>query len=169
MRLPRSHSHNRPTNPRNKPKLKATQKRNSRTKDLGNLHSLGQTIRVEAADCPQGLSGPSASTGQTVRKCHLNDQYCTSKNETFVPYSRTVREQLILRGLSATSGRTVRNTVQPKSTSPTYQTTNAQKQVTNWMNARLSARCGQSSSSMKTRSQPFLSIRGSPKRLELLR
>jgi hypothetical protein len=66
------------------------------------------TVRVEAVDYLRGPGGPSASTGQTVRKCHPNFQYCTSKNGQSVPYPRTVRGQLVPRRLSATSRQTVR-------------------------------------------------------------
>ena len=69
------------TNPNSKQHGSATQE----AKDLGNLHSLGQTVRVEAADCPRRPGGPSARTWRTVRKCHPNFQYCTSNNGPSVP------------------------------------------------------------------------------------
>jgi hypothetical protein len=59
-------------------------------KDLGNLHSLGRTVRVEVADCPRGPRGPYESTGWTIRKCHPKFQYCTLKNKSSVPYPWTV-------------------------------------------------------------------------------
>jgi hypothetical protein len=74
------------TNPNSKQHESATQE----AKDLGNLHSLGRTIRVEGVDCPWGKGGLSASTGWTVPKCHPNFQYCNSKNGPFVPYAGTV-------------------------------------------------------------------------------
>jgi hypothetical protein len=82
------------TNPNSKQHGRATQE----PKDLGNLHSLGRTVRVEGADCPQGQGRPSASTGWLVRKCHPNFQYCTSNNwpsarrRLFALTPRTVRQ-----------------------------------------------------------------------------
>jgi hypothetical protein len=72
-----------------------------------------------------------------------------------------------------------RNLLQPNATSPTDRTTNAQEQATNWTNTgprRLSAPTRQTMRQVRTeelepetRSQPLLSIHGSPKRLKLLR
>jgi hypothetical protein len=61
MSLPRSHSHNRPTNPRNKPQHKVTRKCNSRSKGL-------KQSAQPVADCPRGGGGLSVVTGLTVRK-----------------------------------------------------------------------------------------------------
>jgi hypothetical protein len=61
MSFPRSRSHNGPTNPRNKPKLKATRKRNSRSK--------GQRLSTDpGADSPWCPSGRSARSRRTVRE-----------------------------------------------------------------------------------------------------
>jgi hypothetical protein len=88
--LPRSRSHNGPTNPRNKPQLKATRKHNSRSEGL-------RQSMVPRADHPHGPRGLSAGPGRlstgllrTVRNSLLSHQYCTSKNGLSVPYPRTV-------------------------------------------------------------------------------
>jgi hypothetical protein len=95
MSLPRSRSHNVPTNPRNKPQTIPKRKRNSRSKRLSNSAQPGAEFAV---------------SWRTVRKRTPNNQYCTSKCEWSVPYPRTVREQLVPCGRSATSRRTVRQT-----------------------------------------------------------
>jgi hypothetical protein len=53
--LPRSCSHNEPTNPRNKPQTISKRKRNSRTR---------QNVRKHRADCLRNLDGLSASCGR---------------------------------------------------------------------------------------------------------
>jgi hypothetical protein len=177
-RLARSRSHNGPTNPRNKPKLKVTQKRNSRSKGLKQSAQPRQTVSVEAADYQRGPGGPSASIGRTVQKCHPNFQYCTSKNGSSVPYSRTVRGQLALHELSATSRSVYKHCATkinfPDGSNHEHTRTSGEldERRPHGLSAptrRTVARCGQSSSILKTRSQPFLSIHGSPKQLEILR
>jgi hypothetical protein len=134
---------------------------------------------TEIADSPRGLGEPSASTWQTVRKCHLNFRYCISKNGPSIPYPRTVRGQLVPRGLSATQAvcqQTPCNQnelpwrIEPR--------TRKNKRWTGWtqglmdcprLPGGLSTRLRQSCSSPKARSQPLLSTHRSPKRLELLR
>jgi hypothetical protein len=83
--LPRSSSHNGPTNPRNKPKLKATRKHNSRSKGLRQSALPGRTVRGDQADDPRGAGGRSARSRRTVQKSNPNLQYAPSVN-------RTVRE-----------------------------------------------------------------------------
>jgi hypothetical protein len=61
MSLPRSHSHNKPTNPRNKPQLKSTRKRNSRSERL-------RQYAVTGADHPHGPGRLSAGAWRTVRR-----------------------------------------------------------------------------------------------------
>jgi hypothetical protein len=63
--FPKSHSHNGPTNPRNKPQLKATRKRNTRSKGLWRSAQPG-------ADRPRGGSGLSARAWRTIHK-HVAD------------------------------------------------------------------------------------------------
>jgi hypothetical protein len=60
MSLPRSRSHNGPTNPRNKSQLKVTRKRNSRSKRL-------RQSAVPGADRPHGPGGLSVGAWGTVR------------------------------------------------------------------------------------------------------
>jgi hypothetical protein len=100
--LPRSSSHNEPTNPRNKPQTIPKRKHDSRSK------GLSSSARHQAE---------SAVTWQTVRGSRTDSsknkptlQQRTSNNEQFAPYPRTVREQPVPRGRSATSRRTVRQT-----------------------------------------------------------
>jgi hypothetical protein len=76
-------------------------------KDLAALRDTRRTVRGDRADSPRGTGGRSASHGWTVRKRKLTLQYHTSNNRQSAPYPRTVREQLVPRGRSATSRRTV--------------------------------------------------------------
>jgi hypothetical protein len=59
--LPRSHSHNRPTNPRNKPQTILKRKHDSRSKGLSCLVN-------HLVDCPRPPGGPSASCGRLSKK-----------------------------------------------------------------------------------------------------
>jgi hypothetical protein len=72
MSLPRSHSHNGPTNPKNKPQTIPKRKRNSKSKGLS-------SSALDQADCPQAptdrprdVGGLSASTGQSVCKAWVD-------------------------------------------------------------------------------------------------
>jgi hypothetical protein len=78
--LARSHGHNGPTNPRNKPKLKRTRKRNSRSKGLTGLRDTRRTVRKAGADSPRGGGGQSTRSRRTVWKSQQNHQCCTLKN-----------------------------------------------------------------------------------------
>jgi hypothetical protein len=153
--LAKVHSHNRPTNPRNKSQTNPKQKRNSRSKGL-------RQSAVAWADCLHGGGWQSAGTRwtvrkhkRTVRKWHLNLQYRTVKKGPSVLYPRTVHAGWTVHTLLVDCTPYL---VQPKTTNSTDRTTNAHKQVMNWMNTDprgLSARCGQSSSSMScSRSTP---------------
>jgi hypothetical protein len=99
MSLPRSRSHNGPTNLRNKPQTIPKRKRNSRSK------GLSSTAKPQA-DCPRPPGEPSAwvrrtvrELQQTFRKTFLNHQYCTLNNGPFVLYPRTVRAARTVRTL----------------------------------------------------------------------
>jgi hypothetical protein len=92
------------TNPNSKKHGSATQE----AKDLGNLQSLGRTVRGALAYSPQGAGRRSTRSRRTVRKRIQNHQCCTSKYRQFVPYPRTVREPLVPHGWSASLGRTIR-------------------------------------------------------------
>jgi hypothetical protein len=61
MSLPRSRSHNGPTNPRNKPQAILKQKHDSRSKGLS-------CPAGHLADCPQPPGGPFARARRTVRE-----------------------------------------------------------------------------------------------------
>jgi hypothetical protein len=65
MNLPRSCSHNGPTNPRNKPKLKETRKRNTRSKGL-------RQSAEPRADSSRSPGGQSARSRQTVHEIAAN-------------------------------------------------------------------------------------------------
>jgi hypothetical protein len=106
------------------PKYSQCKRETQEAKDLNDLHSLGQTVRVEAADCPRGPGGLSASTGRTVRKCHLNFQYCTSKNGVSVEHSRTPRADCLT------------NSSQQKTTNETDRNTDTQEHAKNTTNTR---------------------------------
>jgi hypothetical protein len=58
--LPRSRSHNGPTNPRSKPQTIPKRKRNSKSEGLS-------SSALDQADCPQAPGEPSARPGRTVR------------------------------------------------------------------------------------------------------
>jgi hypothetical protein len=89
--LPRSRSHNGPTNPMNKPHTILKRKHDSRSKGLS-------SPAKPQADCPRPPGGPSAWVRQTVRelrrtvrKTTPNLQYCTLNNGPSAMGPRTVR------------------------------------------------------------------------------
>jgi hypothetical protein len=94
-----------------KPNSKHHETTTQEAKHLGDLQWPGRTVRMKGADCPQGPSGPSASTGRTVRKWHRNLQYRTMKNGPSVLYPRTVRAEWTVRTRLADC---LPNFVQPK-------------------------------------------------------
>jgi hypothetical protein len=79
-------------------------------KDLAVLKQPRRTVRGHLADCPRAPRGWSANHGGRSVKHRQNDPTSTSTRGWSVPRPRTVREQLVPHGLSATSGRTVRQT-----------------------------------------------------------
>jgi hypothetical protein len=98
------------TNPNSKQHSSATQE----VKDLSNLHSLGQIVHVEGADCPrgrvdrpQGQGGPSKNATRTTS---------TAPRITDCPHP--TRELSAWRRLSALTSQTVRQT----SSNQKYQT-----------------------------------------------
>jgi hypothetical protein len=95
--LPRSCSHNGPTNPTNKPQLKATRKRNSRSKGLRKFAQPGADRPCGGGGLSARLGGLSANTGRTVQKSNPNLQYCTTNIRQSAPYLRTVRAEKIVR------------------------------------------------------------------------
>jgi hypothetical protein len=89
--LPRSRSHHRPTNPKNKPQTMSKRKHDSRSKGLS-------CPANHQADCPQPPGGPSAwvrrtvrELRRTVRKTFPNLQYCTLNNRPSAMGLQTVR------------------------------------------------------------------------------
>jgi hypothetical protein len=115
--LPRSRSHNGPTNPRNKPQTIPKRKRNSRSKGLSNS-ALHQADRLQAPD------GPSAWLRRTIHgtatdcpKIAPNLQYRTLKNRLSVLCSRIVRAARTVRPLLADCSP---NHVQPKAHGQTH-------------------------------------------------
>jgi hypothetical protein len=68
MNLPRSHSHNGPTNPKNKSQTNPKRKHNSRSKGLRQSAVHQATLPSVWADRPQGGRGPSEGREQTVRQ-----------------------------------------------------------------------------------------------------
>jgi hypothetical protein len=79
-------------------------------KDLAILKQPRRTVRGHLADCPWAQRAQSATHGGRSVKHGQNDPTSTSSHGRSVPRPRKVREQLVPRGLSATSGRTVRQT-----------------------------------------------------------
>jgi hypothetical protein len=177
--LLRSRSHKGTTNPRNKPQPKATRKRNSRSSRLSLLRSLGWTFRGDRADGPLGTREQSTRPWWTVCKSSPSNQYCTSKYGRSVPYPHMVYEELVPHGRSET-GADGPQTAYNKNLVATQIKTSLIQELRNRWQTRVLADCpptkrrqsirhGQSCSSTKMRSQPLLSIHGSPKPLDLLR
>jgi hypothetical protein len=129
-------SHNGPTNPTNKPQLKATRKRNSRSKELSNLRCLGRTVRMDQADCPRGPGGLSAGSLRTVRNSLPNLQYCTLKNGQSVLYPRTVHVERTARAHLTDCPP---NLVQPKAHGQMDRTKGKQEHTEKLTNYRLKA------------------------------
>jgi hypothetical protein len=94
------------TNPKRSQSGSTTQE----AKDLAVLQELWRTVRGPGADGPRSPCGRSATHGGLSVKHEQNDPTDTSTHGRSVPRPRTVREQLVPRGQSATSGRTVRQT-----------------------------------------------------------
>jgi hypothetical protein len=76
--LPRSRSHNGPTNPRNKPQMIPKRKHDSRSKGLKlscnnpgeQSATLGRTVRGHRADDPLPTGGRSVNRNRTTRRAH---------------------------------------------------------------------------------------------------
>jgi hypothetical protein len=118
--LPRSRSHNGPTNPRNKPQMIPKRKHEARSKRLScPAGALANSPRPWQSPC-----GRSTTHGGLSIKHEQKDPTGTSTREWSVPRPRTVREQLVPRGQSAASGRTV------------CQTPSGQKQLANRIETR---------------------------------
>jgi hypothetical protein len=66
--LPRSRSHNGPTNPRNKPQHTPERKHNSRGEGLGKICQLGTDRPCKDLEPSVSYGGPSVKRGQTVRE-----------------------------------------------------------------------------------------------------
>jgi hypothetical protein len=79
-------------------------------KDLAVLKQPRRTVCGHLADSPRAPHGRSATHGGRSVKHEQNDPTDTSTRGRSVPHPRMVREQLVLRKLSATSGRSVRQT-----------------------------------------------------------
>jgi hypothetical protein len=130
----------------------------------------GRTVRWRQTDGPWW----------TVRKNSPRNQCCTSKYEWSVPYPQTVREQPVPWGRSETGGGDGPQTARNENLETPWIETPLVQELKNKGRTRVlmdctptrsgwSARHAQSYLSSKMRSQPLVSIRGSPKRLELLR
>jgi hypothetical protein len=109
--LPRSRSHNGPTNPRNKPQLNPTRQRNSKSK---RLRQSGK----HQADRPQCPGGLSARRAWTVRKEGTDHPKMLPEPPVLHREKRTVRDGPAdcppRHGLSDTLVRTVRKLHAPK-------------------------------------------------------
>jgi hypothetical protein len=82
--LPRSRSHNRPTNPRNRLQTIPKRKHNSRSKGLSNPAQC-------QANGPRAWDGRSADTGQTVRYPRSYGLLIATERSDTHPDTRTVR------------------------------------------------------------------------------
>jgi hypothetical protein len=158
------------------------------------LQQPWRKVRGPGADGPRSPCGRSAVTVRTVRghgglfvKNKQNDPTGTSTRGWFLPHPRTVREQLVPRGQSAKSGRTVRQTpfhqkllanrIETKVLKNTRRTrrTPGPKGSTRTVRThhvdspRGANRRGSSSLRTNSRAPYHLSFHGSPKRLKLLR
>jgi hypothetical protein len=80
-------------------------------KDLAVLQKPWRTVRGPGADGPRSPCKRSTTQGRLSVKHEQNDPTGTSTRGRSVPCPRTVREQLVPRGQSATSGQTVRQTL----------------------------------------------------------
>jgi hypothetical protein len=127
MSLSRSFSHNELTNRRNKPKLKATRKRNTEAKDLGNLRYLGWTVRGDQVDSLQGHCGQSENATRTTSTA-------PRKNRRSVANPRTVRPARTVRQPRADSPA---NLLKPKTPNPTDRNNVTQELATNTTNSQL--------------------------------
>jgi hypothetical protein len=130
----------------------------------------GRTVRDGLEDGPRDLGRLSTNAN-------------TLKNGWSVPYPRTVREQLVPRGRSATSKFTVRETSPNQIHLPQWieprTHTNKRRTGRTWVHAYcprlpggLSARCEQARDRRlraRTPAPNHLSIHGSPKRLKILK
>jgi hypothetical protein len=92
------------------PKRSQSESTKQDAKDLAVLQEPWRTVRGPGADGPRSLCGRPATHGGLSVKHEQNDPTGTLTCGRFVPRPRTVREQLMPRGQSATSGRTVRQT-----------------------------------------------------------
>jgi hypothetical protein len=185
--LPRSRSQNRPTNPRNKPQMIPKRKHETRSKRLRRLQQPWRTVRGPGADSPRSLCRRSATHGGLSVKHKQNDPTGTLSRKCSVPFPRTVCEQLMPRGQSVTSGRTVRQTpshqkplanrIETKALKNTRGTrrTPGPKGFTRTVRThhtdspRGANRRGSSSPRANSRAPYHLSFHGCPKRLKLLR
>jgi hypothetical protein len=156
-------------------------------KDIAVLKQPRRTVRGHLADCPRAPRGRSATHGGRSVNHRQNDPTSTSSRGRSVPRPRTVREQLMPRGLSATSGRTVRQTtshqkplsnrIKTKALKNTRRTRRTPRQKPSTRTVRThhadgprgANRRGNSSSKTNSRAPYHLSFHGSPKRLKLLR
>jgi hypothetical protein len=109
--LPRSRSHNGLTNPRNKPQMIPKRKHEARSKGLSCPAGALADSPGTGADGPRSLCRRSTTQGGLSVKHEQNDPTGTSTCGRSVPRPRTVRVQLVSRGQSATSERTVRQTL----------------------------------------------------------
>jgi hypothetical protein len=123
--LPRSRSHYGRTNPRNKPQTIPKRKHEARSKGLSNPvlcwadgprawggHSADtrRMVLYLRAEGPRTPGRRSATHERTVRYSQQNDPTRTPTRRRSIPRPRTVREQLVPRGRSATSRWMVRQT-----------------------------------------------------------
>jgi hypothetical protein len=92
------------------PKQSQRQSETKEAKDLATLRKPRRAVRGDRVDSPCGGGGQSTRLRRTIRNSQQNLQYRTLKNRWSAPCPRTVHEQLVPRGRSVTSRRTVHET-----------------------------------------------------------
>jgi hypothetical protein len=131
MSLPKSRSHNGPTNLRNKPQLKATWKRHSRNKGLRQF----AMPRVNCQRCPGRRSVWSRRIVREVTadgpKRNPNNQYFTLKKDGSYPTRERSMSNLCRADDPRAPSERFANYLQRNSTSLKDRTKNAQEQATN--------------------------------------
>jgi hypothetical protein len=83
--LPRSRSHNGPTNPKNKPQHIPERKHNSRDEGLSKICQLGTDCPCKDLGPSVSYGGPSVKRGQTVREARMDCLYYADITSSSTP------------------------------------------------------------------------------------
>jgi hypothetical protein len=129
--LPRSYSHNGPTNPRNKPQTIPNESETQEAKDLAALRMPRRTVRNDLADNPRWTGGRSSRPRRTVRNYYPNNKYGTLKYGRSVATPRTVRPARTVRQRRADNPANLFQSKTPNSTDQNKATQELAKNTTN--------------------------------------